>query len=84
MVSCLPSWPAVCSEHLRNISTPVWRSGTRLLKAPGEEGILSPISLPWACFMSQTAPGVGERKWLGFAYSPIPENPKSYKKTSSR
>lgn len=24
--------------------------------------------------MSQTTPGVGERKWLGFAYSPIPDN----------
>lgn len=61
-------------------STPVWRPGTRLLKAPGEEGILPPISLPWACFMSQTTPGVGERKWLGFAYSPIPENRKVTRK----
>lgn len=55
-------------------STPVSRPGTRLLKAPGEEGILSPISFLWACFMSQTTPRLGERKWLGFAYSPIPEN----------
>lgn len=91
MVSCLRSWPALSSEHLGNIlhsCLETWNQtaeGTWRARDPVSH--LTSLGLLHVPNYSRCSLGheesVGERKWLGFAYSPIPENHKSYKKTSS-